>query len=122
MDKRQLKKIIEANADLAVDILLETPFWPKSLNDRTLYRRRSDDTDGADDAISVTFSSDGDGWIEVESSYDPESTNISLSQRFRMPLWGGGRSPHVRNALLILAVAISLDNKELPDPVKKPPE
>ena len=36
------------------------------------------------------------------------------AMRFRMPIVGGGQSPRVRNALMILALAIKLDNEEHP--------
>lgn len=90
--------------------LLETPFWPESLAPRTQYLRYCDDTRKG--GISVVFGDDGDGWIDVYQHIDPDDFNGSV--RFRMPMTGGGQSPRVRNALLILAEAIRLDNLDQP--------
>lgn len=86
--------------------LLGSAFWPQILDTKTGYRRVSDDTSGD---ITVVFSQDGDGWVEVTSHLDPKEP--SLIHRFRTPLFGGGESEYVRNALLILAIAIKRQNE-----------
>ena len=55
------------------------------------------------------FTKDGDAWIGID---------VRNFLRFRMPLCGGGQSPRTRNALLILAEAIRLDNEESNTEVK----
>jgi hypothetical protein len=101
--------------------ILEEPFWLHSLETRMTYRRLHDDHDGAYSGhIEVMFGPDGDAWVSVSSSKRNENL------RFRM-FSGGGKSLRVRNALLILAEAIRLDNEEhpidepLPNPVPPPP-
>ena len=59
-------------------------------------------------ALLVTFSFDGDSWVEI--ILDPKENRRSL--RFREPVTGGGQSPRVRQALMILALAINADNEE----------
>ena len=70
-----------------------------------------DDHDGTKKgAVNVTFSEDGDAWVSILGKDNGESL------RFRT-FFGGGQSPRVRNALMILALAIKLDND--PDPKLK---
>jgi hypothetical protein len=54
----------------------------------------------------VYFDKSGDAWVETTKKY-----NKAL--RFRDFL-GGGQSQRVRNALMILALAIELDNEDHP--------
>jgi hypothetical protein len=92
----------------AIRKLLETPFWPEELKTREPYFRTQDDCDGdLTEGIVVTVGPDGDVWVNVHC-------RATQTCRFRMPFVGGGMSPRVRNALLILAVAIKLDNEEHP--------
>jgi hypothetical protein len=88
--------------------LLEGFYWLPGLQANTRYARLHDDHDGECDGwLSVTIGEDGDAWV------DPiNATGGGL--RFRMPLHGGGASPRVRTALMILAEAIRLDNEENP--------
>lgn len=90
--------------------LLETPFWPENIQAGESYQRFEDDSPLGN--ISVMFGGDGDGYIAVMQERD--SDDFKFSMRFRMPMFGGGQSPRVRNALLILAEAIRLDNLEHP--------
>ena len=56
---------------------------------------------------------DGDLIISIVS--DPEEIQLSalgISCQFCMPIFGGGKSPHTRKALLALFEAMELDNKE----------
>ena len=85
--------------------ILETPFWPDGLEPMKRYFRTQDDCDGdLKEGVAVIFSEDGDAWIETIRR--PMNTC-----RFRT-YQGGGNSLRVRNALLILAYAIKLDNEK----------
>lgn len=90
--------------------LLNAPFWPETLETGKCYQRFEDDSPNG--YISVVFGGDGDGHLMVIAEQDPNDHKLSM--RFRMPLQGGGQSPRVRNALLILAEAIRLDNEDHP--------
>jgi hypothetical protein len=88
--------------------LLKSYFWIEGIQSRTRYSRIHDDHDGTRlGQITVCMGDDADAWVEITG--DPLS-----SLRFRMPMVGGGQSPHTRTALLILAEAIRLDNEEHP--------
>ena len=111
MDKaleRKLRKICEEHPEEVIRVLLEAAFWPKSLKTNTQYSRYDDDTYMGH--ISVVFSGDSDGWLDIMSEKDPEDM---FSHRFRN-FFGGGQSERVRNAILILAMAIKLDNEDRP--------
>jgi hypothetical protein len=87
--------------------ILLSGFWLPTIHPMTCYARIHDDTDGKEAGIiRVVFSSDGDAHIWIDQS---------SALRFRMPGIGGGLSPRVRVALLILAEAIRLDNDDNPD-------
>lgn len=97
----------------AVDTVLEGAYWLNSLNTGEYYSRRQDDTDGKtgpEQEISVVIGRDGDAWVL------PGGGTLD-SLRFRTHA-GGGHSPRVRNALLLLAEAIRRDNEERPQPLK----
>ena len=111
---KKIEKLCEGAPDEVVKILLESNFWLRDVSTGTRYVRFDDDTRRGN--ISVTFSQDADAWVDVWAIQDPEDP---FSHRFRMPLFGGGQSPRVRTALLILALAIKLDNKEHPQ--NRPP-
>lgn len=88
--------------------VLENPFWITDLKPEELYQRLHDDHDGSRDGkINVTFSGGGDAWVDISHS-------CPGSLRFRTEFGGGGMSPRVRNALMILAYAIKLDNEARP--------
>jgi len=95
--------------------LLEEPFWLDTIETQNSYSRFEDDSYSGN--ISVQFTQDGDSWITILSK--PDENDYHLSMRFRMPLIGGGQSPRVRNALLILAEAIRLDNIDAPQDRRK---
>ena len=87
--------------------ILETPFYPESLKTSHAYTRLHDDHDGTYKGwLSVIIAPDGDCWVETLS-------NENAPLRFRT-YFGGGMSLRTRNALLLLAEAIRLDNKENP--------
>lgn len=97
-----------------VKFLLEEPFWLNTLVADKVYSRLHDDHDGTFIGhVSIQFTRDGDAWLNIVAR--PMET-----LRFRMPFSGGGTSPRVRNALMILAEAIRLDNEE--NPLETPDE
>lgn len=87
--------------------LLESSFWPEMLETNKCYSRLHDDHDGTNTGhINVTIDTMGDVYLSI----DPPNPFGYGSLRFRT--WGGGGvSLRTRNALLILAEAIRLDNE-----------
>lgn len=108
--KPSLIKAIKEDPLSVVRILLEQCFWLPSIKSKDSYLRFEDDS--REGTIEVSFTPDGDGWIEVLSKPDPNEVHWSF--RFRMPMMGGGQSPRTRVALMILAEAIRLDNEKNP--------
>jgi hypothetical protein len=93
-----------------IDAILNSYFWPESLQPNVNYCRTQDDCDGDfTQQVAVMFDSQGDAYLQAIGKY-----GFSGSLRFRMPMQGGGLSPRTRNALLILAIAIDEDNKQYP--------
>ena len=87
--------------------VLNNPFWIPGLEPRKAYRRLHDDHDGTREGIlNVFIGPDGDSHVWIDG---PEGVSL----RFRN-LLGGGMSLRVQNALMILALAIKLDNEERP--------
>jgi len=88
--------------------LLEGAYWLKDLDTMYRYTRNHDDDDGTRTGkINVIISGDGDSHIWI----DAPSEGGSL--RFRT-YGGGGLSLRVRNAIVLLALAIKMDNEERP--------
>ncbi|MES2315021.1 MAG: hypothetical protein V4524_03765 [Patescibacteria group bacterium] len=108
---KDTKRIINAN------------FWIPQLNSDTSYARIHDDHDGTNEGtLAVYFDSMGDAFVSIQSrDRGPGRQQFSDMLRFRT-FGGGGMSLRTRNALMILAEAIRLDNEERPlgDPVKNP--
>lgn len=96
------------NIEKEIKRILEISFWLPTLKTDTLYERTHDDHDGTfKGKIRVAFDMMGDAWVNVDRQ--------GIDLRFRS--WtGGGNSQRVRNALMILAEAIRLDNEEHPEP------
>jgi hypothetical protein len=105
---KKIREMCEKYPDEVMLALLDVPFWPEILSSKEAYIRFDDDTPRGH--ISITFSHDGDGWIDVVSNKDPDDL---FSHRFRT-YFGGGQSLRVNAALKILAVAIHLDNQQFP--------
>ncbi|MEI6165905.1 MAG: hypothetical protein WCS52_01805 [bacterium] len=96
--------------------ILETPWWPPMLSSDGRYYRPQDDCPPSEGSgIAVSIGCDGDAWVQT---YQP----MMQSCRYRVPMFGGGMSPRVRQALLILAMAIKLDNEENPVSYAKVPD
>lgn len=106
------------NAAKAVAKLLRSSFWLPTIDTKTLYRRLQDDHDGQRWGIlSIGFGDDADAWIEI----DMNGVDIfDRTARFRTSA-GGGRSLRTRQALMILAEAIRLDNEEHPQDLSPHP-
>jgi hypothetical protein len=84
--------------------ILNTPFWPDTVVPKVGYFRTQDDCEGdRNNGLGVRFSEDGDAWVRTPNE----------GCRFRTH-FGGGLSLRVRNALLVLAVAIAADNADRP--------
>lgn len=97
-----------------IEKLLQAIPWPEILSSQVLYSRLHDDHDGDyQGEIRLSFSPDGDAWIETTNN------RLGGSLRFRTT-FGGTMSPRVRNALVILAFAIKMDNEERP--IVQPPK
>jgi hypothetical protein len=96
-----------SHPDEVINALLTSSFWPKGLNTKTRYTRMGDDDQSI---LSIAFSDDGDGWVEAVSKPDPD---LPQASRFRTGM-GGGSSHATRNALLILAVAMTMDERSFP--------
>ena len=110
--RRRIAWLVNQHPNLLMDALLDHRFWPEGINQDEQYRRYGDDDDSF---LRVVFSSDGDAWPNVfalEQEGDP--TDRSATPRYRVPFFGGGESGRTRQALLILARAIALDNAEAP--------
>lgn len=105
---KQIGALVEQHPSEVMEALLRRPFWPKDVITQARYSRVNDDSKAI---LSVAFSPDSDGWIDVFALEDPKEPGGSM--RFRTHA-GGGVSPHTRNALLILAAAIRLDELEHP--------
>ncbi len=117
--RRKVDALLLDDADIVIDAVLDIPFWHPGVDPKKAYQRRSDDTDGQDMGIGVMFGSDSDAHFQVWSyNLDRKTGEPQYDDghhRFRTH-FGGGRSLRVRNALIMLARAIDLDNKERPDP------
>lgn len=91
--------------------ILDSTFWLETLSSTTTYRRIHDDHDGyREGVLSLGIDRQGDVWLTTDKHVYPP-------MRFRT--WaGGGISLRTRNALLILAEAIRLDNEDHPQDLK----
>jgi hypothetical protein len=87
--------------------VLENPFWIPELNSDETYERLHDDHDGSfNGRLEVCFNKVADAYV---------ATSIHPDSMLRFRTWGGGgMSPRTRNALMVLAWAIKLDNDEKP--------
>lgn len=86
--------------------VLETPYWIPTLKADHSYFITNDDCDGnLHEGISVMMDSQGDAWITVS---DKKAYSSARMRTFA----GGGHNHRTRNALMILAEAIRLDNEK----------
>lgn len=88
--------------DRALNTLLEHPHpMPATWQGQTVFRRLQDDTDGETGQahqLTVALAPDGDWWLAVGPAH----------LRFRSDM-GGGASPRVHAALMVLAEAMRRD-------------
>jgi hypothetical protein len=88
--------------------LLENLPWLPDLSADTLYERLHDDHDGTRTGkLMIQIGRDGDAWVSTDK-------HRGAPLRFRTT-FGGGNSVRVRNALVLLALAMKLDEDERPD-------
>jgi len=86
--------------------VLETPYWIPTLKSDKSYFIANDDCDGnSHEGITVTIDYQGDAWISVNGKKGYETCRIRTFA-------GGGHNHRTRNALMILAEAIRLDNEK----------
>ncbi len=104
-----LQKLCQDRPEEVIAALLDAEFFPAAIKTDIGYQRYGDDT--CLGSITVGFLQDGDGLVEIDSQLDPDE--LTLIHRFRT-FFGGGQSDRVRKALLILALAIQMDNDERP--------
>ena len=98
-----MPKITEVTTKQLTEIL-ESAFFPEGIEANNCYFRTHDDCDGdRSEGINVVIGPDSDAWIAIHQRNN--------SCRYRT-YYGGGLSKRTRNALLILALAIKLDNDE----------
>ncbi len=106
-NSRTPKKPAKGTIERKVRELLEEPYWLKDLKVDEVYFRTQDDCDGdLKEGIGVSIDRQGDIFVRT-------TQGVMSDCRFRT-CGGGGRSLRVRNALLMLAEAIRLDNLEKP--------
>lgn len=92
----------------SLSTLLEGDYWLSGLGPNEVHSRRQDDCDGsggAEHQLQVYLGEDADIHVFIPGQLH--------SLRFRHGL-GGGQSPRVRNALMVLAEAIRRDNEDFP--------
>jgi hypothetical protein len=87
----------------ALDTLLDGHYWIDTLETRRCYEQVSDDCREA--MMSLVISDDGD--VFLRTFLPPGESSIRLRTGI-----GGGTSPRVRKALLILAEAIRRDGAD----------
>lgn len=104
---RVKRSVVRLEPERAVARVLEPDYWLPSLEVRRCYSRRQDDTDGQRDYtqnLDVMIGPDGDCWLTAGGG-----------QTLRFRTWaGGGMSVRTRQALMVLAEAIRLDNEDRP--------
>lgn len=103
MPKKRL--VTHDNVEQIVKELLDLPFYPTEIEPMVRYKVQTDDTD-EDPAfgwLSIVFGPDGDAHVSATAR-----NGIPDEIRFRT-FGGGGSHLRVRNACLILAMAIKKD-------------
>ena len=103
MTKKRL--VTRDNVEQIVEELLDLPFWPTGIKSMTRYKVQTDDTDGDPTVgwLTVVIGPDGDAHVSATAR-----DGIPDEIRFRT-FAGGGSHLRVRNACLILAVAMKKD-------------
>lgn len=94
-----------------IDKLLDSLDWEAvwaSFPEKSPFGFQRFEDDSIDGTLQVSLSVDGDSWIKTYQK------NPLSSLRFRVEHGGGGQSPRVRQALIILMMAIKRDNEYRP--------
>lgn len=93
------------NHEQIIKELLDHSFWPAGIETMVPYRVQTDDTDGQPGYgwLSIVFSPDGDAHVSATAT-----DGLPDEVRFRT-YFGGGGHLRVRNACLILAMAMKMD-------------
>ena len=85
--------------------ILENPFWINGLESNVLYQTEDDDSPPNEAWLQIVFSNDGDAWVHKLADCPMKSIR-------KRTYAGGGKDLRTRQALMILAFAIKLDNDE----------
>jgi hypothetical protein len=113
----QIEKLCLEKPREVIAALFESPLRLDELETQISYMREGDDDRGG--YVGVQIGIDGDvHTIVFSSELGPEQ--YGFSHRFR-GYFGGGHSLRVRNALLMLALAIKIENEEDPKGGKQEP-
>ena len=111
-----LKELSDKHPELFWKILIDEPLQLPRLEDREVFIR-SDDGDGQLKGIEVFFLDNGDGILEFKSVDNFRSFGNFHTHRFRT--WSGGSmSPMIQKMLHLLAYAVNLSERELPERMK----
>ena len=103
----EVKNLSSEQIEQVVRKILEKPFWLESLRAENVFVRQHDDHHGTSEGLlSLKISCNGDVCITT-------SNLPGRSLMFRT-IDGGGQSERVRNALIILALAIKIENEKDP--------
>ena len=90
----------------AIKKILNMPTWPPSLDtDKQYFIRGDDSVHNSGLGLTVIFVNDGDAHIQTTSEELGNSVRVRTLQ-------GGGHNKRVRMALMILAIAIEMDNED----------
>lgn len=106
--RKTIQELVSKYPEEVILAILDELPWPPSVEVQRHYIRHGDDNNGT---LTIVFGEDGDGWVEIISDTDPNDS--TFSHRFR-GFFGGGESLRTRTALIVLAKAIELDNKDRP--------
>jgi hypothetical protein len=98
--RKKVQELCEEDVDTVVQSVLEKVFWPKCLSSEKVYTRQHDDTDGKTDGnLQIYFMNIGDAIVSIDDGKNLRFRNWS----------GGGASLRVYTALIILAMAMEMD-------------
>jgi hypothetical protein len=106
--KRKTRETSQEEIIRAIGTILDNPFWIPELELERQYSRLQDDHDGTfQGELGVFFLRNADACVSVTGP------RPGCYLRFR-DFFGGGQSQRVRNALIVLALAIKRDNETRP--------
>ena len=101
------KRIKRTEIPETIKALLDDAYWLDDLEPQVEYSRSQDDHEGdiTNGVLHVVITCDGDAHVMITYQHSGEFI------RFRTAL-GGGLSLRTRNALVILALAMKMDQEE----------